>query len=93
MDILSLEKQVQLNVMTKACGILKQQLPREPGEAKSPNKKKKVEIEVQKAEEPVYTEFQVKSSFADELKNAKRNTNFLFYKSALPFDISNIQPS
>lgn len=82
MDILSLEKQVQLNVMNKACGILKQRL-----EPKSLSKGKNVEIKLSKESEPVQ-----QKSFADELKNAKRNTNFLFYKSALPFDISNISP-
>ena len=32
-------------------------------------------------------------TFAEELKAAKRSTNFLFYKSMLPFDISNIPAS
>jgi hypothetical protein len=53
MDILTLEKQVQLNVMNKACGILQQKI-----EPKSPKKKgkKAVEIEVKIDAETVYTE-------------------------------------
>ena len=82
--------------MHKACGILKQQLPNAPDESPKSKKKKGRKVEISHSFTdcvPVFSEDQVKKSFAEELKAAKRQTNFLFYQSALPFDISNIAPN